>query len=443
MNDKWYSLSRTVTPTKAATDIFNEMARDGRSAVNLGQGREIEELNYLQTIYAQTRPSISSKYNATPQEFTDLCSDWLDRFMGIEASPANTFPMSGLGREGLDKVLHWTHKNSGFRENAKVLVPDTAWPVVDNLLDDYGLKSQTYDMNPDYIVSSIIASIRLDPDILAIYINSPHNPTGTVISHEQLAEIMDTLEVINETRPKERRISVILDNPYFHAAAQNTAADKPYLDCGFEDIFSADSATPWATVQSFSKAFGMASPGFSIVATHPDMAEGLNARFTRTSLLGFSENMYEALGTILKPENDPIVLGHFESLHDKYVANRKTLETELAPYVVDGAAGMTALLKLHEDIFTNRIVEDNDGNEFTLTNLDDVIEWLANKHDVVGVNNGVDAQGNLLLRLAAAAQPDVYERGIHSLKAGLETIKTAPRIDDPTPGTDQSSSPAP
>ena len=43
----WFSLARDVTPTKAATDIFNEMASAGKTAVNLGQGREIVQLPFL------------------------------------------------------------------------------------------------------------------------------------------------------------------------------------------------------------------------------------------------------------------------------------------------------------------------------------------------------------------------------------------------------------
>lgn len=429
----WFSLARDVTPTKAATDIFNEMASAGKTAVNLGQGREIVQLPFLEQLLAQRSMSISSKYNPSPADFTALCADWLSRHMGIDAEAACTFPMSGLGREGLDKVLHWTQKQAGFPKNAKVLVPDTAWPVVDNLLDDYGLGSETYDMSPGNLVSSITTAVRIDPDVMAIYLNSPHNPTGTVISHDELAQIMDTLDVINAARPEGRRITVILDNPYFHAAPQNQEAGKPSLDCGFEDIFTADRATPWATVQSFSKAFGMASPGFSIVATHPDVAKGLNARFTRTSLLGFSTEMYESLSEALSPENDDKVLGHFQALHDKYVANRAALEQELGDYVVPGAAGMTALVKLDAATFLDRRVKDLNGQDFDLNDLNDVIEWLANKHEVVTVNNGIDSRGNLLLRLAAAAEPETYETGIKSLKAGLETIETAPRISSSGP----------
>jgi hypothetical protein len=56
-----------------------------------------------------------------------------------------------------------------------------------------------------------------------------------------------------------------------------------------------------------------------------------------------------------------------------------------------------------------------------------VIEYLANRHGVITVNNGIDPAGRALLRLAAAEEPANYQRGIERLAAGLGEMRAALR----------------
>ena len=72
-----------------------------------------------------------------------------------------------------------------------------------------------------------------------------------------------------------------------------------------------------------------------------------------------------------------------------------------------------------------------DGRHFPIDDLNDAIEFLANRHGVITVNNGMSSDGRALLRLAAAEEPVNYRKGIQSLAAGFEEIRAAPRRNEP------------
>ena len=67
-----------------------------------------------------------------------------------------------------------------------------------------------------------------------------------------------------------------------------------------------------------------------------------------------------------------------------------------------------------------------DGRHFPIDDLNDAIEYLANWHGVITVNNGMDGAGRALLRLVAAEEPVNYRKGIERLAAGFGEMRAAP-----------------
>ena len=103
-------------------------------------------------------------------------------------------------------------------------------------------------------------------------------------------------------------------------------------------------------------------------------------------------------------------------LRAKYIANRGSLKTALGPAVVDGDPGMTALVTIDPQEIPRAGCWPGRGDElFPIDDLNDAIEYLANRHGVITVNNGLDSAGRALLRLAAAEEPANYKDGIERL----------------------------
>ena len=160
---------------------------------------------------------------------------------------------------------------------------------------------------------------------------------------------------------------------------------------------------------SASKFFGTAEPGFTMIATHAAYAKPLAARLMRRSASA-SSHLISALWRQPCRPNDTTVLDHFAKLRAKYIANRGALKTALGPAVVDGDPGMTALVTIDPQDFEGRLLPGRDGRHFPIDDLNDAIEYLANRHGVITVNNGMDSAGRALLRLAAAEEPANYKR---------------------------------
>ena len=88
---------------------------------------------------------------------------------------------------------------------------------------------------------------------------------------------------------------------------------------------------------------------------------------------------------------------------------------------------MTALVTIDPQDFEGRLLPWRDGRHFPIDDLNDAIEYLANRHGVITVNNGMDGAGRALLRLAAAEEPANYRKGIERLAAGFGEMRAAPK----------------
>jgi hypothetical protein len=254
-----------------------------------------------------------------------------------------------------------------------------------------------------------------------------------LLTRADFEQIFAVLNAANSPAALERRggrkIGLVMDNPYPHAAPEIMRGSQRGLDTGL-DSFRQDQATPWIMPVSASKFFGTAEPGFTMIATHAAYAKPLAARLMRSVGIGFFSPYFRALTATLQIANDTTVLDHFAKLRAKYIANRSSLKTALGPAVVDGDPGMTALVTIDPQDFEGRLLPGRGDELFPIDDLNDAIEYLANRHGVITVNNGLDTAGRALLRLAAAEEPANYKNGIERLAAGFGEMRQAPRRND-------------
>jgi aspartate/methionine/tyrosine aminotransferase len=436
--ENWIPLDREASPTTASTNLYNALVAAGARPVNLGQGREIVEMSLLQRLTIEAFEQaikdgrlINSKYGSPSAELNFASAAWLKRVMNIDTTKDTTFTIENQGRGGLYAAFHLMASLAGFRKDGRIVVPDTSWPMVSDQLNDFQLKPAFYNMTRGRYADHIRAQLETHGDaVVGVYVNSPHNPTGTLLTKIDFEQIFAVLNAVNSgvalDRRGGRKIGLVMDNPYPHAAPEILRGVQRGLDTGL-DSFRQDQATPWIMPVSASKFFGTAEPGFTMIATHTAYARLLSARLMRSVGIGFFSPYFRALTATLQTVNDIAVLDHFAALRAKYIANRAALEAALGTAVVDGDPGMTGLVTIDPLDFEGRLLPSRDEGVFPIDDLNDAIEYLANRHGVITVNNGMDSAGRALLRLAAAEEPAIYRKGIERLVAGFSEMRAAPR----------------
>lgn len=411
----YIALKRELSPTAAAVQFFNAIP----DAVNLGQGREVDEPAGRLGALLKAELKSSSKYNSAPggeMAVREAAAAWMARFLGLPAQGANTFVIQQLGREGLAHAM----KAAALKHEAgaKIIVPETRWPMVDEIAGDERMPMVEYKVVRDGLSEEIEKAIGAGGDIAAAYFNYPHNPTGMHITAQENKKVMAALDSANAAGKNILRID---DLPYFGGCPQNAGGKKPYLEVGYDGILDPEGKTLWIAIMSFSKAFGCANPGMSVLVVHPAIAAELSKRLTRTTGLAYVPDYFDHVREIFGEDNDAAVLEHFAALNKKYIANRKALEDAFGDRVQDGDPGMTSLLKVPAELF-GRAVTCADGDVRTMADLNDIIEFLGNE-GVITVNNGAD-----LLRLAQAAHPDKFAEGVARLKAAFDKILHSPAV---------------
>lgn len=407
-------LKRELSPTAAAVQLFVAIP----TAVNLGQGREVDDPQGQIGDLLNATFHTSSKYNAAvggPMLVRERAAAWVERFIGIPATAETTFIIQQLGREGLGHSMKVAALKHG--PNTKAIVPDTRWPMVDEKLEDERMTPLEYKCQRVGMAEELKDLLDNNKEVSCAYFNFPHNPTGLWITAEENKKIQEALDDANK---QGRNIVRIDDIPYFGGCPQS--ASVPYLKTGYEEVLKADSPTHWSAIFSFSKAFGTANPGLTIMTVHPEIAAEVSKRLTRTTGLAYVPEFFDHVSKILCEQYDPEVLAHFKALHDKYAINRKTLEEMLGDMVLDGDPGMTSLVRVPAEVFGKAVIC-ADGQTRTMNDLNDVVEFLGNE-GVITVNNGTD-----LLRIAQAAHPDKFAEGVEKLQAALNKILESPKAE--------------
>ena len=236
--EKWIPLDRDASPTTASTNLYNALVAAGAKPVNLGQGREIVELPLLQKLTIEAFEQaikggrlINSKYGSPSAELNAASAAWLKRIMNVDTTKDTTFTIENQGRGGLYAAFHLLASQAGFRKDGRVVVPDTSWPMVTDQLNDFQLKPAIYTMARGRYADNIRAQLAAHGDaVVGVYVNSPHNPTGTLLTKADFEQIFAVLNAANSGAALERRggrkIGLVMDNPYPHAAPE-IVRDRP------------------------------------------------------------------------------------------------------------------------------------------------------------------------------------------------------------------------
>ncbi|HEU0117853.1 MAG TPA: pyridoxal phosphate-dependent aminotransferase [Alphaproteobacteria bacterium] len=434
--DTWFSLHRKASPTAASASLRKKLSDAGADMIDLGQGREQVEWPLAKEALSQMNGfNINSDYNSSPAALNAIAANWIRRMLHVEATPNTTFSIQQTGRNGLDAAFH-VIAQSPPTTHSEMLMPEMYWPMIDTTLKRAGLRPHFYKMEPGQYAKDIEIQLESYGDRIAgIYLNSPHNPSGQIMTSQDIADIFAVVNEYNNAHNLRYRhnhkVGIVMDNPYAHVCPEKMEGNTRSLDTGLE-AFTLDQITPWMMPISMSKSFGMASPGFSLVAAHPEYTDALTENFMATSCISYSPQFFEAMKTLLGEDKADSTLDHFAGLREKYHVNRAALETAFGDAVLEGAPGMIGVVKVDLRDYIGKSVAKPDGSEFTIQNGHDLVEYLANKAGVATVWQETEPSKLLKahrwegLRLSAAETPERYAEGIHRVREGLAALNPQP-----------------
>jgi aspartate/methionine/tyrosine aminotransferase len=428
------------TATTAASDIYNALIDSGKypHACNLGQGTETEECTFFQDAFGKTdrivpKPKYSPKFGG--KDVQDVMSGFLRRCFGINVKPL----VGGVpGRDGLfPLIVHYSSlgaKPDLPRKTPHIMLGKRNWGMIEDMagnIDVGGGKILRYG-----IPTSDGIKIEYKDDVCFMYLNPENNPTGAYYLREAIRKTMDRLDVINTIRKEkgEQPIVLLIDKPYFQALKPNKDADIENGECYYPDsilqeVFNRNGPTKAIAVMSFSKAFGAANMGATLVFAHDELLPEVKKKLMNVAFGASGRaDLMSAMAQAFAPENDPVILNHLEKLHYKYQDNcnalEETIETIEGVRFVDGSHGMIRSLEFNPEImFGKRVIGERTG-PYDINDIFDLSEFAALEHGIVTVPSGGHE-----LRIANALDVKNYkEKAMPGLGACLTQISNAPKI---------------
>lgn len=455
MTVEWVTLDRSLSSVQASTKLYNQLRvmhgkagpDDSKEIISFAQGAETKSLPMPdQDIFGQGAAlsfsgAASPTYNTDvggPPQIRQAASDWAERFLGISAK--NAFVLQADGRDVLNHSMHIAAFDAvEARAESFMITPDTSWPMIEESARDNHMRVINHTLGRGSLLGSIKQAIPQDfnssskattQTISAVYVNTPHNPTGLNLSGETIRELAQSMP---ELAPG---AMLIVDMPYFAACEQRK--EPPYLKTGFEGVLDPASETPWAVAISFSKAFGTAQPGLTVLVCSDNLKQKFQARLARNNGVSYMPEFFESVAKAMNPGNDRNVLEHFDAQRKKYGVNRTMAKGILAGHLgmIDGDPNMTGLFEVSKDLIGSQ-GQCFDGVTRQIDDTKALVEYLANEAGVVVVDNSV--QGRNLIRLAFREDdPAVMQKGLSALakalqKLGAPTPAQHPAFEEITP----------
>ncbi|MCC6652852.1 MAG: aminotransferase class I/II-fold pyridoxal phosphate-dependent enzyme [Candidatus Eisenbacteria bacterium] len=169
-----------------------ELAPAGVAVINFGMGDPREETPpFIRETLMKSVPLVSS-YPATTgkPELRQACAAWMQRRYGVTVDPElHVLPANGLKEAVFNMAFAMIGPDSPKRT---VIIPTPAYPVYEGGAHHAGadvflspLKSaDQWRFNPARVPDEVWAKTAL------LWLNSPHNPTGSVLPPEQGAAIV-------------------------------------------------------------------------------------------------------------------------------------------------------------------------------------------------------------------------------------------------------------
>jgi aspartate aminotransferase len=198
-----------------------------------------------------------------------------------------------------------------LEDGDEVVVPDPMWTEVVENIKLAGGKPVRVPLHKDegYLYSAEEIERHITPKTKAIFLNTPHNPTGAVLDRTQLKAILEVA--------KSRNLWIISDEAYEHVIyAPNEHVSIASLDPSYID--------KTISIFSCSKSYAMSGLRVGYIATTDTQLQDRLQKLLRCTINGVnSTGQWAALAAITGPQ------GHISQMQQEYVHRRDMLHDAL------------------------------------------------------------------------------------------------------------------
>lgn len=192
-------------------------------------------------------------------------------------------------------------------EGDEVIIPDPMWTeVAENIRLAGGVPARVVvDATSDYAYEPEAIERAITPATRAIFVNSPHNPTGAVLPRETLAAIVDLARARDLWIVSDEAYEDVLYEPYAHHSIASLAGD-------------------WAdrviSIYSFSKSHAMSGLRTGYIATRSPLLKQRIQKLLRCTINGVNSlAQWAALAAVTGPQD------HLPAMRAEYAVRRRLM----------------------------------------------------------------------------------------------------------------------
>lgn len=266
----------------------NELLARGKDVVNFCIGQpDFDTPEYIKQAAIEALENGKTGYTASAgiPELREAVAAYFSETREIEVNPESVVVANGAKPFIGYSILSTTDHGKGD----EVLYPNPGFPIYESLIKEYGavpvplplLEGKGYSFDIDYMESKISDKTRL------LILNSPHNPTGGVLSREALEEISEVVKRYDD-------LWVFSDEPYSRMAEEGEFASIASIPGMQERTILVDGV---------SKTYAMT--GWRIgYASNMEMAPHLSRWITNTDSCAGHPNQYAAAAALTGPQDE-------------------------------------------------------------------------------------------------------------------------------------------
>ncbi|MBQ04612.1 aspartate aminotransferase [Candidatus Bathyarchaeota archaeon] len=266
----------------------NELLGKGKDIVNFCIGQpDFDTPEYIKQATIEALKNGKTGYTASAgiPELRQAAATYLSETRNLKVSPESVVIANGAKPFIGYSILSTTDHGKGD----EVLYPNPGFPIYESLIKEYGavpvtlplLEKKGYAFDIGYMEDKINQKTRL------LILNSPHNPTGGVLSRKILEEISEVVQRFDD-------LWVFSDEPYSRMAPK--------------DKFTSIASIPGMQertiiVDGVSKTYAMT--GWRIgYASNEKLAPHLSKWITNTDSCAGHPNQYAALAALTGPQEE-------------------------------------------------------------------------------------------------------------------------------------------
>ena len=235
-------------------DLINEM--DNVISLGVGEPDFVTPWNVIEAgIYSLEKGETHYSSNAGFIELRQEISNYLDRRFNLKYNPSDEILVTVGGSEGIDLALR-----ALVGPGDEVIIPEPSFVAYKGCATFCGATPVIINLRQEdeFKLTAELLEKAITPKTKVVIIPFPNNPTGAIMTKEELKEIVDVL--------KDKDVIILSDEIY----AELSYDKDHYSIASFEEV-----REKTLVINGFSKAYAMTGWRLGYVCGHPTLIDAL------------------------------------------------------------------------------------------------------------------------------------------------------------------------